>query len=188
MLHAGFLSFWRAGATAVAACRLLLAVASLVEQRLWGTQSSVVVAQVFISPGCRAIGHSDFGICSVWAQYLGLTGLREWAREWAQERAVVCGLVAPRHVESSQTRDCTYVPCISGQIFIHCATREVPGLRVLKNRLIGNYLAIKWLGLGAFTAVAEVQSLVADLKSHKPPAGIEMSFTYHLIHPLKVHN
>ena len=87
---------------------------------------------------------------------------------------MVRGLVALRHVESSQTRDCTYVPCISGQIFIHCATREVPGLRVLKDRLIGNSLAIKWFGLGAFTAVAEVQSLVAELRSHKPLARIEM--------------
>ena len=47
-------------------------------------------------------------------------------------------------------------------------------MRVLKDRLIGNSLAIKWFGLGAFTAVAEVQSLVAELRSHKPPALIEM--------------
>ena len=78
--------------------------------------------------------------------------------------------MAPWHVELSQTRDCTYVPCIGRQVFIHCATREVPGLRVLKNRLIGNSLAIKWLGLGAFTAVAKVQSLEAELRSHKPLA------------------
>ena len=87
---------------------------------------------------------------------------------------MVRGLVALRHVESSQTRDCICVPCISRQIFIHCATREVPGLRVLKDRLIGNSLAIKWFGLGVFTAVAEVQSLVAELRSHTPPARIEM--------------
>ena len=34
------------------------------------------------------------------------------------------GLVAPRHVGSSQTRARTHVPCISRQILNHCATRE----------------------------------------------------------------
>ena len=36
------------------------------------------------------------------------------------------GLVAPRHVGSSPTRDGTRVPCISSRILNHCATREVP--------------------------------------------------------------
>ena len=34
------------------------------------------------------------------------------------------GLVAPRHVGSSQTRDRTRVPCIGRWILNHCATRE----------------------------------------------------------------
>ena len=34
------------------------------------------------------------------------------------------GLVAPRHVGSSQTRARTRVPCIGRQILNHCATRE----------------------------------------------------------------
>ena len=38
------------------------------------------------------------------------------------------GLVAPRHVGSSQTRARTRVPCISRQILNHCATREAPGV------------------------------------------------------------
>ena len=33
---------------------------------------------------------------------------------------------APRHVESSQTRARTRVPCIGRQILNHCATREAP--------------------------------------------------------------
>ena len=33
---------------------------------------------------------------------------------------VAMGLVAPHHVESSQTRDRTCVTCIARQIFIHC--------------------------------------------------------------------
>ena len=36
------------------------------------------------------------------------------------------GLVAPRHVESSQTWDQICVPCISKQILIHHTTKEVP--------------------------------------------------------------
>ena len=42
------------------------------------------------------------------------------------------GLVAPRHVGSSQTRARTRVPCISRQILNHCATREAP-VNFLKN-------------------------------------------------------
>ena len=36
------------------------------------------------------------------------------------------GLVAPRHVGSSQTRARTRVPCIGRQILNHCATWEAP--------------------------------------------------------------
>ena len=36
------------------------------------------------------------------------------------------GLVAPRHVGSSQTRAGTRVPCIGRQTLNHCATREAP--------------------------------------------------------------
>ena len=36
------------------------------------------------------------------------------------------GLVALRHVGSSQTRAQTRVPCIGGQTLNHCATREAP--------------------------------------------------------------
>ena len=38
------------------------------------------------------------------------------------------GLVASWHVESSQTRDGTRVPCIGRQILKHWTTREVLGL------------------------------------------------------------
>ena len=37
------------------------------------------------------------------------------------------GLVAPRHVGSSQIRDQTCVPCIGSQILNHWTTRKVPG-------------------------------------------------------------
>ena len=34
--------------------------------------------------------------------------------------------------------------------------------------MLGNSLAVQWLGLSAFTAVAQVQSLAGELRSHKP--------------------
>ena len=36
-----------------------------------------------------------------------------------------------------------------------------------------NSLALQWLGLGAFTAVAQVPSLVGKLSSHKPCSAIK---------------
>ena len=45
------------------------------------------------------------------------------------------GLVAPRHVGSSQTRARTRVPCIGRQILNHCATREAPSNAFLTNFL-----------------------------------------------------
>ena len=38
----------------------------------------------------------------------------------------------------------------------------------LKYSSLGNSLAVQWLGLGAFTARARVQSLVRKRRSHKP--------------------
>lgn len=35
------------------------------------------------------------------------------------------GLVAPRHVESSRSRDQTHIPCIGNWIFNHCNNRQV---------------------------------------------------------------
>ena len=45
------------------------------------------------------------------------------------------GLVAPRHVGSSQARARTRVPCIGRRILNHCATREAPFLNLFKNTI-----------------------------------------------------
>ena len=59
-------------------------------------------------------------------QQLWLVGSRAQAQQlWHM------GLVAPRHVGSSQTRARTRVPCISRRILNHCATREVPSISTL---------------------------------------------------------
>ena len=63
------------------------------------------------SCGAQALGYTGFTDCSLLAQKL-------WPK----------GLVPPRHVGSSQTRDWTGVPWISRQILIHCTTREVLAL------------------------------------------------------------
>ena len=43
------------------------------------------------------------------------------------------------------------------------------GTRSMFNKItIGNSRAVHWLGLSAFTAGARVQSLVGELRSHKP--------------------
>ena len=39
-------------------------------------------------------------------------------------RSLEHGLSSLRHVESSRTRDRTFVPCIGRWILIHCTTRE----------------------------------------------------------------
>ena len=44
------------------------------------------------------------------------------------------GLVAPRHVGSSPTRDRTHIPYIGKRILIHWATKEVPFLPSSKQR------------------------------------------------------
>ena len=51
------------------------------------------------------------------------------------------GLVALRHVESSQTRGQTRVPSIGRQILNHWTTREVPNIHFRKNPLA----AVGWI-------------------------------------------
>ena len=38
----------------------------------------------------------------------------------------------------------------------------------IKNGIDGSSLVVQWLGLSAFTAGAQVQSLVREMRSHKP--------------------
>ena len=52
------------------------------------------------------------------------------------------GLVALRHLDSSQTRDRTCVPCISRWILIHCTTREVPLLLFVRTLILSIHLFI----------------------------------------------
>ena len=58
--------------------------------------------------GAQALEHTGFDCCGVWAQQLHLEAL-----------------VALQHVESSQTRNRTCVPCIGRLILNHWITRDV---------------------------------------------------------------
>ena len=71
--------------------------------------------------------HAGFSSCSTQAQQLWLAGSRAQAQLWCT------GLVAPRHVESSQTRAQTRVPCIGRRILNHCTAREV--LKIFQNQI-----------------------------------------------------
>ena len=58
------------------------------------------------------------------SHYRGLSCCGAQAPDAQPQQLWRTGLVAPRHVGSSQTRARTRVPCIGRQILNHCATRE----------------------------------------------------------------
>ena len=58
------------------------------------------------------------------SHYRGLSCCGAQAPDAQGQQLWLTGLVAPRHVGSSQTRARTRVPCIGRQILNHCATRE----------------------------------------------------------------
>ena len=58
------------------------------------------------------------------SHYRGLSYCGAQAPDVQAQQLWLTGLVAPRHVGSSQTRARTRVPCIGRQILNHCATRE----------------------------------------------------------------
>ena len=63
----------------------------------------------------------------LWASHSrGLSCCGAQAPDAQAQQLWLTGLVAPRHVGSSQTRARTRVPCISRQTLNHCATREAP--------------------------------------------------------------
>ena len=76
------------GATLVVPSLPIKVTSPVAEHGLWGAQTSVTAMRGLSSCGSKALEHASFSSC--------VTG----------------GLVAPWHVESSQTRDRTHVPCI----------------------------------------------------------------------------
>ena len=62
------------------------------------------------------------------SHYRGLCCRGAQAPDAQAQELWLMGLVAPRHVGSSQTRARTRVPCTGRQTLNHCATREAPTL------------------------------------------------------------
>ena len=58
------------------------------------------------------------------SHHRGLSRCGAQAPDAQAQQLWLTGPAAPRHVESSQTRDRTRVPCIGRQTLNHCATRE----------------------------------------------------------------
>ena len=82
------------------------------------------------------------------------------------------GLVAPRHVGSSQTRARTHVPYIGRQTLNHCTTREARKacifvlvdtfIFILYTILLGTSLVVQWLRIRLPMKGTWVQSVVRD--------------------------
>ena len=102
--------------------------------------------------------HAGFSNCSMWAQELWLTGPRVQAHYlW------LMGLVVPRHVGSSRTRDRTRVPCIGRWILKHCATRKVPRSIFYRDWIFHGTSAIRpCLPKGLYFPNCWLQSLPCD--------------------------
>ena len=96
--------------------RLSLVEVSWVCSSLWCLGFSLQWLLLFWRTHFRTAGSRYMGLssCSTWSQQLQLSGSRAWAQQlWHS------GLVTPRHVGSSQTKDQTRVPCIGSQIPNH---------------------------------------------------------------------
>ena len=109
------------------------------------------------STASRRVGFSS---CSAQASVVAASRISS-CNTWAPGHT---GLVALRHVGSSQTRDQTRVPCIGRWILNHCATREVPTLTFFKTFLGGTSLVVQWLRirLPGFPGGAVVENLPAN--------------------------
>ena len=66
-----------------------------------------------------------YGCTGSLLQYAGFSYCGAWALGLQTSVVVVPGLIAPWHVESSQSRDQTHVLCIGRQILNHWTTGEV---------------------------------------------------------------
>ena len=77
--------------------------------------------QWLLTCGARALECAGFSSCSAWAQQLWRAG----SRAHGLQQLWHTGIVAPRNVGSSRTRDRIRVPCIGRRILNHCVTREV---------------------------------------------------------------
>ena len=95
---------------------------------VWSSLLCIARAGATLRCGAQAYC-GGFSCCRAWA--LGTRAQQLWHTgsvvvAHGLQQLWHTGLVAPRHVESSQTRARSRVPCIGRQTLNHCATREAP--------------------------------------------------------------
>ena len=102
--------------------------------------------------------------------YCGLSCCGAQAPDAQAQQLWLTGLVAPRHVGSSQTGARTRVPCIDRQILNHCATREAPSTcNHYQNLLIKDLyfiLSFSNLACGPLTALSGQANPVWRAQQH----------------------
>ena len=84
------------------------------------------------------------------------------------------GLVAPRHVGSSRTRDRTRVPCIGRRILNHCATREAPQTPIFSTSPTAPPRALRWAGSAPRTGLLISSLTPAEWESAPETAHIRL--------------
>ena len=82
------------------------------------------------------------------SHYRGLSRCGAQAPDAQAQQLWLTGLVAPRHVGSSQTRARTRVPCIGRWILNHCATREAPQKVFMFQKYVLKYLQMNAMLFG----------------------------------------
>ena len=85
------------------------------------------------------VGDKNRGFLLQWLLLLQSTS----SRVHKLQKLRYMGLAAPQHVESSQTRDQTCVPCTSRWISYQWTTREVPNKNVKLNKILYNINCIQ---------------------------------------------
>ena len=92
---------------------------------VWVFVAACRLSLLVVSGGCFSLGFMGF---SSWWLLLWNTGSKARGLQW-----LCCtGLVAPRHVESSRTRDQTHVTCIDKRTLNHWTNREFPSFIYLR--------------------------------------------------------
>ena len=92
------------------------------------------------------------------SHYHGLSCCEAQAPDAQAQQLWLTGLIAPRHVGSSQTRARTRVTCIGRQILNHCATREALISTLLKQ--VGASLVAQWLRIRQPMQGTRVRALI----------------------------
>ena len=82
-----------------------------------------------------------------------------WERAWKEKHGIMAVVV-----EGDGSGSCVY--SLFSKFFITIMDSDRKTKWRFKSSYLGNPLVVQWIGLGAFTAIAQIQSLVRELRSH----------------------